>query len=93
MSENNFEFWITIKNEKPEINDFAEVKAKLYELGIHENIFKIGIALTRLQWINLLQYMSKFESRFITNLPIGNMVVREIMGFPVRVIIDQTHVQ
>ncbi len=86
MKFENFEVWITIKNDNPDMKDFSEARAKLYEIGLDETRYKVGIALEPKQWTNFLSNMSRFEAMFTTNMPTQEKVYREIMGFPVRLL-------
>jgi hypothetical protein len=78
----NFEFYITMNVESPDFEDFAKARSDLYELGIDEQRAKIGIMLTKIQWVNLRRNLSRFEMRMVN--PIG--FENQIMGFPVKIV-------
>jgi len=74
-----FSIWITIESDNPDLQDFAKAQAELESSGIkYEG--RLGIGLTRQQWVNLLRNLSRFEQRFVQAIPAS------IFGFPVRMI-------
>lgn len=77
--------WITLENDNPDFEDFAKVRHELENLGIHYQD-KLGIALTKNQWVNLLSNLSRFEHRFIDN---NYVTPNMLMGFPVRIIANE----
>jgi hypothetical protein len=70
-----------MNNESPDFEDFARARSELYNLGIHEES-KIGIMLTKHQWVKFKINASRFEMRMIN--PIG--LPNQIMGFPVKIV-------
>jgi hypothetical protein len=82
MRASQFEIWITVDNENPDMEDIAKARSELETLGIHYE-GKIGIGFTRIQWSNFLRNMSRFEARFATGIPAN------VMGFPVRLIAEK----
>ena len=79
---NNFEFYITMNVESPDFEDFAKARSELCSLGIDEHKAKIGIMLTKIQWVNLKRNLSRFEMRMVS--PVG--LENQIMGFPVKIV-------
>jgi hypothetical protein len=67
--------------ESPDFEDFAKARAELHNLGITDES-KVGIMLTKIQWVNLRRNLSRFESRMVS--PVG--LKNEIMGFPVKIV-------
>ena len=77
----NHEIYITMNVESPDFEDFAKARNELHELGIHDES-KIGILLSKLQWVNLRKNLSRFEQRMVS--PIG--LKNQILGFPIKIV-------
>lgn len=77
----NFEIYITMNVESPDFEDFAKARYELHDLRIHDES-KIGILLSKIQWINLRRNLSRFEHRMVS--PVG--LENQIMGFPVKIV-------
>lgn len=81
MRKDQFEIWITVATDNPDLEDIAKAQRQLENLGIkYEG--KIGIGFTRIQWGNFLLNLSRFENKFVVPTPAF------VLGFPVRLIDD-----
>ncbi len=73
--------WLTVDTDNPDLEDIAKLQCDLEEKGIDYK-GKVGIGFTRIQWVNFIRNLSRFELRFSS--PLGTS--RQVMGFPVRLI-------
>lgn len=81
---NNFEIYITMQNQSPDFEDFSRARSELWNLGITDES-KIGIMLTKSQWINFKANISRFEFNMVSVKGMNNDTNR-IMGFPVKIV-------
>jgi len=77
----NHQIYITMNVESPDFEDFARAQSELYEWGVHDHS-KVGVMLTKMQWVNLKQNLSRFEARMVNPAGLPN----QIMGFPVKIV-------
>ncbi len=81
---NNFEIFITMQNDSPDFEDFSRARDELWRLGITKES-KIGIMLTKIQWINFIKNISRFEFNMVS-IKSMNSDKNMIMGFPVKIV-------
>lgn len=87
MTDSKRQFWISIENETPTLNDFDKARCDLYNMGVHDDNSKIGIILSKSQWISFINSLSVFESNFISGGK--DTLPKQIFGFTVMIIDHQ----